>query len=79
VADSQAVSKQVSTPTKKVDDKGSKLESRYSITELENATKKLGAKPECIYAALKENQKESFTLEEAKQIVNQFLKREVKK
>ncbi len=82
MADSQTVYKQESTQIKVNDTPKNStvaLESKYSIAELESATKKLGAKPECIYAALKEKQKESFTLVEAKQIVNQFLKREVKK
>lgn len=70
----------ISTPTQAQDAATSMpAESVYSIAELSGATTALGTRPECIMAALRESEKTEFTLPEAKQIVNKFLKREVKR
>lgn len=59
---------------------GSKPEntSKYSIDELVAAEKELGANRIIIRTALKKAQKDLFTIEEAKEIVSKFKKREVK-
>lgn len=68
-----AVNQTSAAPAKKT------AESVYSVQELTAANEKVfGVKKECVVAALKENGKDKLTLTEAKRIVNDFLKREVK-
>lgn len=51
----------------------------YSVSELAaNAKKVFGTRQECVAAALKAAGKTECTVEEAKKIVEKFLKREVK-
>ena len=53
-------------------------ESIYTCNELSaNAKKVFGTRPECVEAALKAAGKEDYTVDEAKQVVKNFLKREV--
>ena len=52
--------------------------STYSAAELENASRRFSAPKECIRAALKEQKKTAFTMDEAATIVKNFLIREVK-
>lgn len=54
------------------------LQSTYTVAELEEATNRLHAPKECISAALKEKKRTAFTMEEAAQIIQNFLSREVK-
>ena len=50
----------------------------YSAEELAaNAKSLFGTNPECVTAALKINGKDTCTIEEAKRLVNDFLKKEV--
>ena len=52
----------------------------YTIKELSSASKKFfGVSGALVAAALKETGKETFTLEEAKKIIEEFANREVKK
>lgn len=54
-------------------------ESFYSVNELAaNAKKIFGTRQECVIAALKASGKSECTVNEAKAIVEKFLKREVK-
>lgn len=56
-----------------------KKESSYSVKELAvNARKLFGTRPECVTAALTAAGKTESTVIEAKSIVENFLKREVK-
>ncbi len=61
------------------EEKKTSQESVYSLQELvENAKKVFGTKPECVAAALLAANKTECTVSEAKEIVNKFLKKEVK-
>lgn len=54
-------------------------ESIYTCNELAaNAKKVFRTRPECVTAALRAAGKEKYTVAEAKQIVEKFLKREVR-
>lgn len=54
-------------------------ESIYACNELAaNAKKVFRTRPECVTAALRAAGKEKYTVAEAKQIVEKFLKREVR-
>lgn len=54
-------------------------ESTYKVKELaDNAAKLFSTRPECVTAALKAENRETFTVSEAKGIVEKFLKKEVK-
>lgn len=53
-------------------------ESLYTIEEFsQNSEILFKAKPECVMAALRVGGKENYTLSEAKEIVEKFLKKEV--
>jgi hypothetical protein len=52
--------------------------STYTAAELELASKRLHVPKECIRAALKEQKKTVYTMEEAVRIIQNFLSREVK-
>lgn len=55
------------------------VESEYKVSELaDNAKSLFGTRPECVAAALKAAGKENCTVSEAKSIVYEFLKKEVK-
>jgi hypothetical protein len=53
--------------------------SLYTAAELGDASKRFGTSKECIQAALKEQKKTTFTIDEAAEIVKNFLIREVKR
>lgn len=59
--------------------KAEKQESKYTAAEFaQNARELFKTRPECVVAALRAAKKETCTLSEAKEIVEKFLKREVK-
>ena len=51
---------------------------KYTIQELENASAKFGVPRECAVAAFKGCKKTGMTVAEAKQIIDRFMKKEVK-
>lgn len=53
--------------------------STYTAAELEDASRRFNVPKECITAALKEQKKTAFTMDEADAIVKNFLIREVKR
>lgn len=54
-------------------------ESRYTMAELIGASKTvLGVPRECAVAAFKDIRKDTMTVNEAKEIVNKFMKKEVR-
>lgn len=54
-------------------------ESRYTLAELIGASKTaLGVPRECAVAAFKDIRKDTLTVNEAKEIVNNFMKKEVR-
>ena len=56
-----------------------KQASVYTAKELaEQADTLFGTRPECIMAALRTEKKTEFTVDEARDLVKKFLKREVK-
>lgn len=56
-----------------------KQASVYTVKELaEQADILFGTRPECIMAALRTEKKTEFTVDEARNLVKKFLKREVK-
>lgn len=72
----EAVEQQTNTP--KTEQKVQK-ESVYSVKELaDNARKIFNTRQECVVAALKVDGKAEYTVSDAKVIVEQFLKKEVK-
>ncbi|MBQ6091356.1 MAG: hypothetical protein IJL07_08850 [Lachnospiraceae bacterium] len=59
--------------------KAEQQESVYTVAEFaENSDKLFNTKPECVVAALRAAEKETCTLSEAREIVDKFLKKEVK-
>jgi hypothetical protein len=50
----------------------------YAAVEFEGASNRFNVPKECIRAALKEQKKAAYTMDEAAAIINNFLKREVK-
>jgi hypothetical protein len=53
-------------------------EEMYPVSEIIPASKKLfGWQPECTAAALKPVKKDQMTLSEVKQVVNEFLRKEI--
>ena len=54
-------------------------EIEYTAEELSaNSSKLFGVRPECVTAALRTAKKEKCTVSDAKDIVNRFMKKEVK-
>lgn len=53
-------------------------EPKYTAQELAAASARFGVRPECITAAMQVNNMQEATLEEAKKIVEKFMKMEVK-
>ncbi len=75
------VEKNAETVSEKASAKGQKTaqQSVYSIGELAaNANKLFGTRQECVMTALKTAGKTEFTVSEAKVLVLEFLKKEVK-
>lgn len=59
--------------------KAAAAESRYTLSELIRASKTaLGVPQECAAAAFKGIKKDALTVGEAKEIINKFMKREVR-
>lgn len=72
-------SKKMSEKNVEQENKQKKETSSYSIEELINVSDTLfQAKKECVRAALKQTGKQEFTVIEAKNIVEKFLKKEIK-
>lgn len=70
---SEEVEKEEPKPKKKACN-----ESAYSVNELAaNAKKIFGTRKECVVAALKADGKTEYTVADAKQIIEKFLKQEV--
>lgn len=64
---------------KKKTEAATPVESEYKVSEFaENAKTLFDTRPECVTAALKGAKKETYTVSEAKSIVEAFLKKEVK-
>ena len=61
-----------SVATKKIE------EPKYTVQELAAASTRFGVRSECITAAMQFNHLQEATLEEAKKIVEKFMKMEVK-
>lgn len=53
-------------------------EPKYSVQELAAASARFGVRPECVTAAMQFNHLHEATLNEAKKIIEIFMKREVK-
>lgn len=53
-------------------------EPMYTVRELAAASARFGVRPECVTAAMQFNHMQSATLNEAKRIIESFMKREVK-
>lgn len=71
----ETAEKQEVKPVVKVENQ----ESKYTAAEFaQNAKELFKTRPECVVAALRAAEKETCTLSEAKEIVEKFLKKEVK-